>query len=97
MRPIPERSISAATNSEAIASARTSPVTRMTTPAMSVPMKAYRSVSRCWKEPSMFRLRRTPPASTNVASPLTAIPTRATMTIGHAFTCTGEMRRPIAA
>jgi hypothetical protein len=43
----PDLSISTATRSEAIASARSKPVTRITMPAMSVPMKAYKSVRMC--------------------------------------------------
>ena len=45
---MPARSISATTSSEAIASARSNPVARMTTAATAVATNANRSVRMCW-------------------------------------------------
>ena len=51
---------------------------RITTPAMAVAMNANRSVRTCWKAPSTLRLRRSAPASIQVAARLTTIPASAT-------------------
>ena len=67
-RPKPERSISAATSSAAMPSARPKSVSRMIAPATAVAMKANRSVSTCWKAPSTLRLRRFAPERTSVAA-----------------------------
>ena len=74
--PQPERSISAATRSAAMPSARPKPVDDHDAPATPCD-EANRSVSTCWKAPSTLRLRRSAPASTQVAARFTAIPTSA--------------------
>ena len=48
------RSITAATNSDAMPSARLNPVTSTTAPAIAVAMNATRSVRTCWNAPSTF-------------------------------------------
>ena len=91
--PQPERSISPATISAAIPSASAKPVTRISAPATAVAMKANRSVSTCWKAPSTLRLRRSAPASTNVAARLTAMPASATTSTIVPSTSGGSIRR----
>ena len=93
---MPALTISAATSSEAIASALVKPVVRITTPATAVPMKAYRSVSTCRKLPSTFRLRRLARPSTMAAARLTSTPTSASTSIGPPATGGGLASRVIA-
>lgn len=47
-RPQPALTMSAATTSAAMASARAKPVSQTTAPAIAVAMKAYRSLRMCW-------------------------------------------------
>ena len=85
--------MSAATSSEAIASARRNPVARITTAAIAVAMKPNRSV-RMWRyDPSRFRLRdpaRRPGGQDADREQLTTMPASAT-------TSTTRARRPAAA
>ena len=67
---MPARIMIAAITSEAIGSARSSPASRIRTAAPAVASAAYRSVSTCWRLPSMFRLRRSAPASSRAATTL---------------------------
>ena len=50
-----------------MASARVNPVATMTTPAMTVPMNPYRSVSTCQNARCAFRLERLARASSQAA------------------------------
>ena len=83
----------AAMTSEAIPSARAKPVARMTAPAIAVSTKASRSVTRCWKLPSMFIDSRFAFASCQVASRFTPIPASATIRIARPPGDGGEIRR----
>jgi hypothetical protein len=83
----------AAITSEAIPSARAKPVARMTAPARAVSTNARRSVTRCWKLPSMFIDSRFALASCEVASRFTQIPMSATIRIARPPGDGGEMRR----
>jgi hypothetical protein len=74
----PVQVISAATTSEATASARTQPVTTITIPAANVARNAHRSVSRWASTPRTFRLDRFARPASQVASRFTATPTIAT-------------------
>src|SRR5204863_2175087 len=90
------RSMSAATNSAATASARTQPVARITPPATAVAMNAKRSLRTCWKLPSTLSDSRFAPAICHVARTLTPMPTRATTRIAPPFAGGGETSRRIA-
>ena len=83
----------AAMTSEAIPSARAKPVARMTAPAIAVSTNASRSVTMCWKLPSMFIDSRFAFASCQVASRFTPIPTSATIRIARPPGDGGEIRR----
>ncbi len=91
-----ERSISPATRSEAIASARSKPLAKITPAAIAVPTNAKRSVSTCWKLPSMLRLRRSAPASVAVAARFVTMPANATASTSAGRTWTGVTSRRTA-
>jgi hypothetical protein len=65
----------------------------ITTAAAAVAMKAYRSVTTCWKEPSTLRLWRLAPAKTRAAARLTTTPASATTSTGTASTSGGDTSR----
>ena len=91
------RSMIAATSSAAIPSAWWKPVARITTAGDGgAATNAARSVSTCWKAPSTLRLRRSAPASDQVATRLTATPTSATTSTGAPWTSGGSTSRRIA-
>ncbi len=95
-RPHAACSISTTTIREAIESARPNPVKMITIPAISVPTKAYRSVTICAKAPLTLIESRLALASTNVAATLTATPTAATLTTMPPVTARGWMSRLMA-
>ena len=92
-RPTPARTISAATTSVAMASARLNPVVSTTSPAMAVAMKPNRSLRMCWKAPSTFRLDRLAWLIAQAAARLTAIPTTAVMSTRPPATSGGSISR----
>ena len=105
IRPAPAYTIRTTTTSVAIASARSNPVARMTTPATAVAANAYRSVTMCLNAPARLRLRGAPcrsaaepPARTisTVAARLTATPASATASTVPPATAGGVIRRRIA-
>ena len=85
----------AATSSEAIPSAWSKPVVRMTRPAIAVKTKAARSVRMCWKAPSTLSESRFAFESVQVASRLTTIPRMATTKTTPPSTAGGSISRRI--
>ncbi len=95
-RPQAARSMRPTTIREAIESARSKPVMMITIPAISVPAKAYRSVTMCAKAPLTLIESRLALAITQVAATFTATPTAATVTMMPPVTGTGWRRRLMA-
>ena len=84
----------AATSSEAIPSAWSKPVVRMTSPAIAVKTKAARSVRMCWKAPSTLSESRFAFESVQVATRLTTMPSRATAKTIPPSTAGGSIKPP---
>ncbi len=93
---MPAFSISAATTSAAIASARAKPVRSTTRPAIAVAMNANRSFRMCWNAPSTLRLERLALLISQVASRFTTMPTRPVISTSPPFTSGGWIIRLIA-
>ena len=89
----PVQAISAATTSEATASARSQPVATMTRPATKVAAKAQMSVSRWASTPRTLRLERSARPASQVATTLTAAPTAATTATAPPSTGAGSNSR----
>ncbi len=86
----------AATTSEAIGSARSNPVRRMTPAATAAAIEPNASIRLCWKAPSTLRLARFARANAQAAprlAPRPAIPTQRT---SPASTSGGSASRRIA-
>ena len=92
----PEASMSTATSSEAIGSARSKPVTRITAPAAAASSDDHRSVSTCARAPSMFRLRRSARESVHAFATFTPAPASPTARTNAPSTSDGFERRAIA-